>query len=188
MFRRSGLVPLLMIPLLLQGVRPSRALASLRGTLQSQTYRPCSSSSSWLGRAGRMARKAAQEDLVEQSSASAATADAGAMKSPFLQTLIGRGFFHQCSDLEGLDKRLSQGEPAHAYLGFDATADSLHVGSLLQIMVLRHLQQCGHKPIVLVGGGTTKESQAGALLRTAICNHHIEVQASKLPLLAGWRP
>ena len=49
-----------------------------------------------------------------------------------------------------------------AYLGFDCTADSLHVGSLLQIMILRHLQQCGHKPIVLVGGGTTKVGDPSA--------------------------
>merc|ERR1719454_1254928 len=50
----------------------------------------------------------------------------------------------------------TSGKPFKAYLGFDATANSLHVGSLLQIMILRHLQKAGHKPIVLVGGGTTK--------------------------------
>jgi tyrosyl-tRNA synthetase len=77
-------------------------------------------------------------------------------KSEFLQTIMERGFFHQCTDLEGLDEALSQGEPVTAYLGFDATASSLHVGSLLQIMLLRHFQKCGHKPLVLVGGGTTK--------------------------------
>eukprot|EP00640_Fibrocapsa_japonica_P001627 CAMPEP_0113935236 /NCGR_PEP_ID=MMETSP1339-20121228/2418_1 /TAXON_ID=94617 /ORGANISM="Fibrocapsa japonica" /LENGTH=490 /DNA_ID=CAMNT_0000937307 /DNA_START=60 /DNA_END=1532 /DNA_ORIENTATION=- /assembly_acc=CAM_ASM_000762 len=80
--------------------------------------------------------------------------------SPFLQIMKKRGFFHQCTNLEGLDKAMLEGEkenkPVSAYLGFDATADSLHVGSLLQIMILRHLQKCGHRPIVLVGGGTTK--------------------------------
>ncbi len=77
-------------------------------------------------------------------------------KSEFLQTIIERGFFHQCTDLEALDKRLMRGDPVSAYIGFDATADSLHVGSLMQIMMLRWLQKCGHRPIVLMGGGTTK--------------------------------
>ena len=77
------------------------------------------------------------------------------LKSPFLQVMRDRGFFHQCTGIEELDKRMSS-ESISAYLGFDATADSLHVGSLLQIMILRHLQQAGHRPIVLVGGGTSK--------------------------------
>lgn len=75
--------------------------------------------------------------------------------SKFLQTLSERGFIHQCTDFKTLDEKLSSGV-VPAYLGFDATASSLHVGSLLQIMILRHLQQSGHKPIVLIGGGTTK--------------------------------
>eukprot|EP00639_Heterosigma_akashiwo_P037684 CAMPEP_0194710326 /NCGR_PEP_ID=MMETSP0296-20130528/2927_1 /TAXON_ID=39354 /ORGANISM="Heterosigma akashiwo, Strain CCMP2393" /LENGTH=488 /DNA_ID=CAMNT_0039607975 /DNA_START=109 /DNA_END=1578 /DNA_ORIENTATION=+ len=78
------------------------------------------------------------------------------LKSDFLKTMRDRGFFHQCTDLEGLDKKMSEEGPLKAYLGFDATADSLHVGSLLQILILRNLQRAGHKPIVLVGGGTTK--------------------------------
>ena len=77
-------------------------------------------------------------------------------KSEFLQIIIERGFFHQCTDLEALDKRLMRGDPVSAYIGFDATADSLHVGSLMQIMMLRWFQKCGHRPIVLMGGGTTK--------------------------------
>ncbi|WP_201829460.1 tyrosine--tRNA ligase [Microvirga zambiensis] len=76
-------------------------------------------------------------------------------KSDFLKTLIERGFIHQCTDLEALDEQLSAG-PVAAYIGFDATADSLHVGSLVQIMTLRWLQKCGHKPVVLIGGGTTQ--------------------------------
>ena len=76
-------------------------------------------------------------------------------KSEFLQTLTERGFIHQCTDLEALDAQLSAG-PVAAYIGFDATADSLHVGSLVQIMTLRWLQKCGHKPVVLIGGGTTQ--------------------------------
>ncbi len=77
------------------------------------------------------------------------------VKSKFLQTMRDRGFLHQCTNLEELDKIMTEGTVS-AYLGFDATADSLHVGSLLQIMILRHLQQSGHKPIVLIGGGTSK--------------------------------
>jgi tyrosyl-tRNA synthetase len=81
-------------------------------------------------------------------------------KSQFLRTLHERGFIHQQTDAEALDKTLHEGEqsgkPVVAYIGFDCTAESLHVGSLLQIMALRWFQQCGHKPIVLIGGGTTK--------------------------------
>jgi len=73
----------------------------------------------------------------------------------FLQTLLDRGFIHQCTDYKALDARMASGTTP-AYLGFDATASSLHVGSLLQIMLLRHLQRHGHKPIILMGGGTTK--------------------------------
>ena len=76
-------------------------------------------------------------------------------KSQFLREFIARGYFHQCTDLEALDKIALAGELT-GYIGFDATADSLHVGSLVQIMLLRHLQRAGHKPIVLMGGGTTK--------------------------------
>ncbi len=76
-------------------------------------------------------------------------------KSEFLKVMLERGFIHQCTDPEALDKRL-QSEIIPAYIGFDCTASSLHVGSLVQIMMLRHLQQCGHKPIALMGGGTTK--------------------------------
>jgi tyrosyl-tRNA synthetase len=76
-------------------------------------------------------------------------------QSTFLKTLTERGFIHQCTDLDALDQRLSAG-PLAAYIGFDATADSLHVGSLVQIMTLRWLQRSGHKPVVLIGGGTTQ--------------------------------
>ena len=76
-------------------------------------------------------------------------------KSAFLTELISRGFMHQATNLDGLDNLASQ-QPISAYIGFDCTADSLHVGSLIQIMMLRLLQKHGHKPIVLMGGGTTK--------------------------------
>jgi tyrosyl-tRNA synthetase len=76
-------------------------------------------------------------------------------QSPFLKTLAERGFIHQCTDLASLDGKLSSG-PVAAYVGFDATADSLHTGHLLPIMTLRWLQRSGHKPIILIGGGTTQ--------------------------------
>ena len=76
-------------------------------------------------------------------------------KSEFLHVMQSRGFLQDCTDLEGLDDRLLEGV-LPAYIGFDATADSLHVGSLIQIMMLRWLQKTGHKPVTLMGGGTTK--------------------------------
>jgi tyrosyl-tRNA synthetase len=79
----------------------------------------------------------------------------GPFKSDFLRALSERGFIHQITDAAGLDAR-AQSSVISAYIGFDATADSLHIGSLVQIMLLRRLQQTGHRPIVLMGGGTTK--------------------------------
>ncbi len=76
-------------------------------------------------------------------------------KSDFLRVMIERGFMADCTDLDALDAALIKGV-VPAYIGFDATAKSLHVGSLIQIMMLRWLQKTGHKPITLMGGGTTK--------------------------------
>ena len=76
------------------------------------------------------------------------------MKNALLSEMNLRGFLNQCTDLEKLDKVCSE-KSISAYIGFDCTASSLHVGSLLQIMVLRLLQKHGHQPIVLLGGGTT---------------------------------
>ena len=76
------------------------------------------------------------------------------MKNEFLSEIKSRGFLNQCTNLEGLDNSLNQNSLS-AYIGFDCTARSLHVGSLLQIMILRILQKHGHRPIVLLGGGTT---------------------------------
>jgi tyrosyl-tRNA synthetase len=76
-------------------------------------------------------------------------------KSPFLTTAQTRGYLHQCTDEAALDARLTSGTVA-AYIGYDCTADSLHIGSLLGIMLLRLYQRSGHKPIVLMGGGTTR--------------------------------
>jgi tyrosyl-tRNA synthetase len=76
-------------------------------------------------------------------------------QSPLLRSFDERGFIHQATDAAALDA-LAQTSVIPAYIGFDATGPSLHVGSLVQIMMLRRLQQAGHKPVVLMGGGTTK--------------------------------
>ena len=75
--------------------------------------------------------------------------------SELIRTYIERGYVHQITNDLGLDQRATE-QTIPAYIGFDCTADSLHVGSLVQIMMLRVLQRTGHKPIVLMGGGTTK--------------------------------
>lgn len=76
-------------------------------------------------------------------------------KSDFISKLVERQYLHQCTDIDALDAKAAGG-PVTAYIGFDCTAPSLHVGSLVPIMLLRLFQQTGHKPIVLMGGGTTK--------------------------------
>ena len=75
--------------------------------------------------------------------------------SEFLPVVTGRGFVHQCTDVAGLDA-LAAGQAIAAYIGFDCTGPSLHVGSLVSIMLLRHFQRAGHRPIVLMGGGTSR--------------------------------
>jgi tyrosyl-tRNA synthetase len=100
-------------------------------------------------------------------------------KSEFLREFIARGFLHQCTAIEELDRAALNGGLI-AYIGFDATAESLHVGSLVQIMMLRLLQRTGGKPIVLMGGGTTKvgdptgRDESRKLLSTADINRNIE--------------
>ena len=76
-------------------------------------------------------------------------------KSSLIQQFSERGYIHQATNIDALDE-LAADHTIPTYIGFDCTADSLHVGSLVQIMMLRILQRCGHKPIVLIGGGTTK--------------------------------
>ena len=76
-------------------------------------------------------------------------------RSEFARAVVERGFVHQATDLDELD-RVAAGERVVAYVGFDCTADSLHVGHLVSIMLLRWLQRTGHRPIALIGGGTTK--------------------------------
>ncbi|MEO0911520.1 MAG: tyrosine--tRNA ligase [Pseudomonadota bacterium] len=99
-------------------------------------------------------------------------------RSEFLNTLSARGFIADCTDMEGLDEQLRTGVVT-GYIGFDATADSLHIGSLIQIMLLRWLQKTGHRPIALMGGGTTKigdpsgKDEARQLLTTEAINANI---------------
>ena len=76
-------------------------------------------------------------------------------RSEFLDIMVARGFYNDCTDMQGLDEAMLAGV-VPGYIGFDATAASLHVGSLIQIMMLRWLQKTGHRPIVLMGGGTSK--------------------------------
>ena len=75
--------------------------------------------------------------------------------SEFLRAMTERGFMHQCTDFAALDAKAMR-ESVTAYIGFDCTAPSLHIGNLVGIMLLRHFQNAGHRPIVLMGGGTTK--------------------------------
>ncbi len=76
------------------------------------------------------------------------------MKNTFLSEMQSRGYLNQCTDLDKLIE-ISNKQSITAYIGFDCTAQSLHVGSLLQIMVLKLMQKYGHRPVVLLGGGTT---------------------------------
>ena len=76
------------------------------------------------------------------------------MKNKFLLEMQSRGYLNQCTDLEKLDALCSK-KSISGYIGFDCTANSLHVGSLLQIMIFKLMQKHGHRPIILLGGGTT---------------------------------
>ena len=93
--------------------------------------------------------------MVSTSPPASLAAPPASIRSEFLRTLVERGYLHQCTDLGALDATAASGRIT-GYIGFDATADSLHVGSLIPIMLLRHMQRTGHRPIVLMGGGTTK--------------------------------
>ncbi len=98
-----------------------------------------------------------------------------AYKSEFLQILAARGFIHQLSDADELDATAAKG-PITAYVGFDATAPSLHIGNLLTIMMLRWLQKTGHRPIALMGGGTSKigDPSGKDTTRTLLPNEQID--------------
>jgi len=99
-------------------------------------------------------------------------------KSDFLKILTERGFIHQCSDMDGLDQLAAKGK-AVAYIGYDCTAPSLHVGSLISIMMLHWLQQTGNKPIALMGGGTTRVGDPSGKDETRAIRSIEEIEANK---------
>jgi len=101
-----------------------------------------------------------------------------AFKSDFLNTLQERGFIHQCSDFEGLDTLAAKGE-AIAYVGYDCTARSLHIGNYLTMMMLHWLQQSGNKPITLMGGGTTMVGDPSGKDETRAMRTVAEIEANK---------
>jgi tyrosyl-tRNA synthetase len=104
-----------------------------------------------------------------------------AYKSDFLNVLASRGFIHQLSDAAGLDAKAAAG-PITGYVGFDATARSLHIGNLLSIMMLRWLQKTGHKPIALMGGGTSKigDPSGKDTTRTMLSNEQIDANIASI--------
>src|SRR5579875_2617288 len=98
-------------------------------------------------------------------------------RSDFLRLISERGYIHQCTDFEALDEAARSGVVT-AYIGFDATAASYHVGNLLGMMLLRRLQQTGHKPIVVMGGGTTKVGDPSGKDATRQLLTHEQIQAN----------
>jgi tyrosyl-tRNA synthetase len=107
-------------------------------------------------------------------------------QSEFLRTFSARGAYYDCSGPEALDQLFAK-ERVTAYIGFDCTADSLHVGSLVQLMTLRRLQQAGHKPILLMGGGTTKAGDPSGKDETRLLLTDAQIEANKQSILSGIR-
>jgi tyrosyl-tRNA synthetase len=108
-------------------------------------------------------------------------------RSEFLRTFVARGAFYACSDpweeLDGLFAR----ERVTAYIGFDCTAKSMHIGNLVQLMTLRRLQQAGHKPILLMGGGTTKAGDPSGKDETRLILSPEQIEENKQSMLGGVR-
>ena len=101
-----------------------------------------------------------------------------AFKSDFLNVLDERGFIHQCSDFDGLDALAAKREVI-AYVGYDCTAPSLHIGNFLSMMMLHWLQQTGNKPITLMGGGTTMVGDPSGKDETRAMRTREEIEANK---------
>src|SRR5882724_4178479 len=101
-----------------------------------------------------------------------------AFKSDFLNTLQERGFLHQCSDFDGLDALAAKGQ-ATAYVGYDCTAPSLHIGNYLTMMLLYWLQQSGNQPITLMGGGTTMVGDPSGRDESRAIRSIEEIEANK---------
>jgi len=105
-------------------------------------------------------------------------------QSQFLRTFVERGAYYDCSGPSELDAMFAK-ERVTAYIGFDCTADSLHIGSLVQLMTLRRLQQAGHKPILLMGGGTTKAGDPSGKDDTRQLLTNDQINANKQSILGG---
>jgi tyrosyl-tRNA synthetase len=105
-------------------------------------------------------------------------------QSEFLRTFAARGAYYDCSGPAELDAMFAK-ERVTAYIGFDCTANSLHVGSLVQLMTLRRLQQAGHKPILLMGGGTTKAGDPSGRDETRLLLTNEQIEANKQGILGG---
>jgi len=115
------------------------------------------------------------------------SAAAPQFQSDFLKTWVSRGQYYDCTNPTGLDRRMRDGRIA-GYIGFDCTAPSLHVGSLVQIMTLRRLQQAGHKPIVLMGGGTTKVGDPSGKEESRQLLTPDQIEANKRAILKNFEP
>ena len=112
---------------------------------------------------------------------------APSFRSEFLRTFVSRGAFYACSEpWEELDNLFDR-ERVTAYIGFDCTADSLHIGHMIQLMTLRRLQQAGHKPILLMGGGTTKVGDPSGKDETRQLLSPAQIEANKQSILASIR-
>ncbi len=106
-------------------------------------------------------------------------------KSDFLRTFVARGAFYACSEPSAELDALFQKERVTAYIGFDCTAKSMHIGNLVQMMTLRRLQQAGHKPILLIGGGTTKAGDPSGKDETRLILTNDQIEANKNSILSG---
>ncbi len=107
-------------------------------------------------------------------------------KSDFLRTFVERGAFYDCSEPHDLDA-LFQNERVTAYIGFDCTASSMHIGNLVQLMTLRRLQQAGHRPILLMGGGTTKLGDPSGKDETRKILTPEQIEGNKTSMVGGIR-
>jgi tyrosyl-tRNA synthetase len=112
------------------------------------------------------------------------SAAAHSFKSDFLRTFVERGAYYDCSAPEDLDALFLK-ERVTAYIGFDCTAPSLHVGNLVQLMTLRRLQQAGHRPILLMGGGTTKAGDPSGKDETRLILTPEKIEENKNSIVAG---
>jgi len=111
---------------------------------------------------------------------------APSFQSEFLRTFTARGAYYDCSAPEDLDTLFGR-ERVTAYIGFDCTAKSMHVGNLVQLMTLRRLQQAGHKPILLMGGGTTKAGDPSGKDETRLILSPEQIEENKQSMLSGVR-